>query len=217
MSDPRHHHFVPQFYLRGFADGVGRKARIYVVDLKRQTSFRTVVRNVAGRRDFNRIEADGADPNALERAYSDLEGAAAQAIRRVEEARSIADPTDRNVILNLIALLAARNPRFRGTMRDSFSDLFKMIAEASVSTRERWEATTASMQRDGYTPEPVPYEELRDFVKEGEYDIEVDQTYLIGLELGAWKISFAASRQENGASRSLRRTAFSSAAIILWS
>jgi hypothetical protein len=86
LAEAHNHHYVPQGYLRFFADGVGRKARLEVVDLEKLTQFRTLVRNVAAQRDFNRLDdIEGVDPNALEEGYGLLESSAAAAIKRVGE------------------------------------------------------------------------------------------------------------------------------------
>jgi hypothetical protein len=63
------HHIVPQFYLRNFANGVGRKARFTAFERETGRSFGAVVRDVAATRHFNRIKTDdGTDPDALENA-----------------------------------------------------------------------------------------------------------------------------------------------------
>ena len=62
----RNHHFVPQFYLKGFARPRSKDGRLTVFDLKTRKSFATRPRNVAARRDYNRIEIEGQDPNAIE-------------------------------------------------------------------------------------------------------------------------------------------------------
>lgn len=50
MSDPRNHHYVPQAYLRGFADARGQVCVRW--RLRTGTPFITSVRNVASERDF---------------------------------------------------------------------------------------------------------------------------------------------------------------------
>lgn len=64
-SEPRRQHFVPQFYLRGFA---GEKDQLFVVDRPSKKTFRTAPKNVAAERDFNRVEVEGIAPNAVEKA-----------------------------------------------------------------------------------------------------------------------------------------------------
>ena len=188
MGEARNHHYVPQSYLRGFADGISRKARILTYDLEDLTSFKTLVRNVAAQRDFNRLEGvDGLDPNALEERYAILEGHSAVAVQNIVKTEAFVGD-DRMYVLNLMALLVIRNPRMRDNWSDFMSRLYKMTAEVTFSKKEIWEATKRDMEAKGYKPEKdVSYEDLRDFVNGGEYDIVTDRLMHIRLELDTWE------------------------------
>lgn len=186
MAEAHNHHFVPQGYLRGFADGVGRKARLLTIDRFEGRAFKTLVRNVAASRDFRRIEAEGVQPNYLEEGLGKFEAVAAEALRRIESAQSLDSDQDRLILINLIALLAAQNPRSRLRFGRFLGDTFRLMAEAMVSTRERWSSVQEQIKaakgevRDDAS---FSYEQMRDFVHSDDYDIGADQTYQIGLEL----------------------------------
>jgi hypothetical protein len=81
----RNHHFVPQGYLAGFTENGTRDGRLIVSDLVSCSLFQTKPRNVAAKRDFNRIDAEGQDPDVLERALGEFEGRAASVIRGIGE------------------------------------------------------------------------------------------------------------------------------------
>ncbi|WP_173088636.1 DUF4238 domain-containing protein [Devosia sp. 1635] len=183
MAEARNHHYVPQGYLRGFADGIGRKARVQVVDIDTLTSFRTLVRNVAAQRDFNRLDIEGIDPNALEDGYAHLESSAVNAIRRVCQTEKF-DGEDRMIILNLMALLVIRNPRMRCNWADVMERLWKMIGEMMVANPARWEQTRKGMKDAGYeVREETTYESMRDFIQGGEYNVVTNRLVHIRLEL----------------------------------
>lgn len=183
MAEAHNHHFVPQGYLRGFADGVGRKARVEVIDLEKLTQFRTLVRNVGAQRDFNRLEIEGIDPNALEKGYGHLESSAAAAIKRVGESQTF-EGEDKMIILNLMALLIIRNPRMRDNWSDFMSRIYKMTGDVMVSKKEIWESTKRQMEEAGQpVREGVTYEQMRDFIKGGQYDIVTNRLVHIRLEL----------------------------------
>jgi len=185
LAEAHNHHFVPQGYLRNFADGVGRKARVHVVDRVEGKTFQTLVRNIAAARDFNRVDAEGMHPNALEEAYSEFEGPASEALGRIRESNSFAVEEDRLLVLNLVALLASRNPRTRGTMDRFMGDVFKSMAEIMVSTKERWETFQEQARASGNKggEDELTYEEACDLIKSGKLTFGADQTYLIGLEM----------------------------------
>lgn len=183
MAETHNHHFVPQGYLRGFADGVRRKATFRVVDLGERKVFRTLVRNVAAKRDFNRIDVEDQHPNALEEAYGHFESEAATSIRRVVEAGEFTGE-DRIVVLNLVALLIIRNPRMRENWADFMDRLWRMTGKTMVSKKSIWESTVARMKADGHEiKEGVSYEQMRDFIQSDEYDIVTDRHMHIRLEI----------------------------------
>jgi hypothetical protein len=73
MSDPKLHHYVPQFYLRRFADPTGR---LWVWDRDRDRIFSTRPGSIAAESDFyflGDLADKGLDPLAMERQFADLE------------------------------------------------------------------------------------------------------------------------------------------------
>ena len=198
MSGARHHHHVPQFYLRGFANGIKRQARVHVIDVRSRRSFTTVVRNIGGRRDFNRVELEHHDPNVLEREVGKLEHEAADVIRQTDAAQTPPEGKQRETLLKFIALLAARNPRLRDNLSEFLEDIVKRVGQLTVSTPERWKSTVEGMKRAGHdVDESIPYEQVRSFARRGQYHVEVNQTYLIGLEAGGVDAVFNALAPRN--------------------
>lgn len=186
MAEPRNHHFVPQGYLRSFADGVGRQARLVVMDRVEGKVFRTKVRNIGAARDFNRVDVDGFDPNALETAFAEFEGPATTALRRIADSGSFTVEEDRILVLNLVALLAARNPRLRGRVGDFLTEVATKMARNMVTSGERWERITRAAReasdKAGDWPE-FSYEDMREFIMSDGYEVVPNQTFQIGLEM----------------------------------
>ena len=141
---PRKHHYVPQFYLRGFTDD---KKQLLVTDRPTEKVFRTNPTNVAAQRDFNTIA--GEDPHAVEKAMAEFEGKVAPAVERIKAAQSFANTEDRNALMNLICSLAIRNPRQRATINDFTGEIMQMMLEMALATKERWDGQIAQMKRDG--------------------------------------------------------------------
>jgi len=113
MTTARRHHYVPQFYLRGFSLPRKKVPQVEVFDRNRWAPFQSPIANIAAERDFNRIDVEGLDPNAFEEAIARIESKFALALQRIIAARSLRDEDDRAMLLNLIALLFLRNPRRR--------------------------------------------------------------------------------------------------------
>lgn len=184
LATKANHHFIPQFYLREFADGVGRKARVFTFDSETKKSFTTLVRNVGSRRHFNRIEVDGIDPNALEDAFAEMESEISVHLKEVVEARSFPSDEHFTSIMNLMAHLSVRNPRLRKNMEVFHRDIVQRIMHLTLDSKERWESQTEKMQAEGIPiRKDVSYEDVKAFHESGQYDILIDQTHLISLEL----------------------------------
>jgi hypothetical protein len=117
-NDPRRHHFVSQCYLKGFSVTHKKIPQLCVFDRIERRTFRTDINNVAAERDFNRFEADGRDPNALEHAMASFETELARSFERIASAKSLADANDRANLLNFICLLAIRTLQRPGGRRE---------------------------------------------------------------------------------------------------
>lgn len=185
MAVSRNHHFIPQCYLRMFAQGRSRQAKVYCCDLRERKAFTTLVRNVGARRDFNKVEAEGHGPDALESAYSKFEGPLSEALKRTEKNQSLAEG-DLSYVLNLMALLATRHPRMRSSIQDFLGRVYRMRAQLLTASKERYESAFHRAKDDGFIRKSisdVSYESARDFVSKGNYSVKVHQNKLIELEL----------------------------------
>jgi len=110
LKEARHHHFIPQFYLKRFAKPDNKKLKIIVIDLQKKVHLETTPRNVGGKKDFNRVETKGILPDGLENLLSSFEGKAENAIDEIRSNLKF-QGEPRKCILNLIALLAIRSPQ----------------------------------------------------------------------------------------------------------
>src|SRR4051812_34256729 len=89
MTTARRHHYVPQFYLRGFSPPRKKVRQVVVFDRNRRAPFQSPIANIAAERDFNQIDVEGLDPNAFEEAMARIEGELALALQRIITVRSL--------------------------------------------------------------------------------------------------------------------------------
>ncbi len=184
--DPKHHHYIPQCYLRGFASREGKAWRTEVTNLQTGQSFTTSVRNVAGERDFNRVDVEGVDPNYIEKQLAKIDDEFAGAIRRIEASRQF-HGEDKLLTLNVIALLASRRPDVRENMRSVHEQVAKRIMDLALASKERWEGQIQQMRRSGArVNDDVSYEDMVAFHRRGEYTVEMNREHQIGLEWNAF-------------------------------
>lgn len=157
---------------------------MFVFDSDTKKSFITLVRNIGSRRHFNRIEAHGVGPNHIEDAMSEIEAEIAPHLQQVIEARAFPSPEHFNSIMNLMTLLSVRNPRLRANMTAFHKEIVERVMGLSVSTKEMWESQVRQMRKSGVpVKEDVAYEDMKRFHDERNYEIIIDQTHLITLEL----------------------------------
>lgn len=186
MASKINHHFIPQFYLRNFADGTGRQARLFTFDYESKRNFTTRVRNVGSKRYFNRVLLDGVDPDIIEDETAKFEAVAAEYLKEVIEFKEFVSEDHFNSVMNLMAMVAVRNPRFR----QQFSKFNEEIAQTTLSlllaSEDRWESLTNKMRNEGVPlKEDITYQDIKEFHERGEYDVVVNQNYLIKMEIDA--------------------------------
>lgn len=169
----RRHHYLPQAYLAGFTSTGSKDGQFYVIDRKRNHTFRTSPINVAAQRDFNRVDIEGHPPDAIENALAPFEKDAADAIRRVIKTQNFPNDADWNFILNLFGLIAVRNPRFRGSFNRSREEVIRHLGTLLVSDRKVWDDHgKAARKSGGDISNSVSFEDARRFIDEGKYRIE---------------------------------------------
>ena len=184
----RRHHYVPQCYLRGFVLDRA-KPQLFVIDGKDQRSFRTAPANVAAERDFHRIEIDGYPSDALENALSGFETEVSQALDRIIMTRSIKNDDDRAYLLNLMALIAIKNPRHREGWRSAQEQICKKILDLATATPERWASQIRRAKADGYIDADADedYRRMREFVEADQYKIGVPTDRHLEMEMKAFE------------------------------
>ena len=174
MPTARRHHYLPRAYLAGFTDSGTIDGRCCVLDVHSGKRFESSPTNLAVERDFNRIEIEGEEPDALEQAFSELEGHATAAIRRASDTGSFPQREDYDNIINLIVLIALRNPQTRESWNRARAQLARLTAELLVSRKTIFDHNVGQAREAGYLSaeaSQVPYEEVRGFIKGGQYDI----------------------------------------------
>ena len=178
----RHHHYLSQCYLKGFTQGKAKKSKLTVIDLKEKKRFDTIPRNVGGIRDFNRIDVEGLHQNAVESALADFEGKAAGALKRLDESADFTGET-RELILNLLALIAVRSPEKREDMRNIQAQVIDRMLSLSLASKERWEEQEEEKRKDPEYESNFTYEELKEFYDSKEYKIDLTTEHHIRNEM----------------------------------
>ena len=177
----RNHHYIPQFYLKGFLDPSHSKEQICVINKIKKESFVTNPRNVGSERDFNRIDIPGKPIDAVEKSLSDIEGEVARVLKHVEDNATLPKGTDMDTLLYFVALLYGHNPQFRDNLSNSETTIIKQMLKVLLSNPESYESW-AQQERDAGREVPE-YEEAKRFVEEENYDIRYGHGHHLRYEL----------------------------------
>lgn len=181
----RKHHYVPEMYLSGFVDGRGR---CFVVDAERRRPFKSKPKGIAAERDFNLIEAHGVPPDALEKELANFESVIEPSIKRVRETASFGENGKyREDIVNLITLLAVRNPRTRADMQKVYTEIFRAMLAQPFEDKTKWESIVDAMKAAGKWPEDEPsdFEGYKRFVEDNIDKVKAHQNFSLEMELEA--------------------------------
>lgn len=168
----RRHHYLPASYLAGFTTSGKKNGQFSVIEVETGRSFRTSPKNVAVERDFNRVDIDGMAPDVIENALAPFEQEAVQAIANIVNTGNFPKGMDYHRIINLLCLIAVRNPSMRESFNRSKEQTLRIIADLLVSDEQTWEQHKRAAEFSSEGSTNVSREEMRRFVKEGKYRIE---------------------------------------------
>jgi uncharacterized protein DUF4238 len=183
----KRHHYIPQCYLKGFADNPN-KPRLHVTDLAERRTFITKPGNIGAAQHFHGINVYGLPPDALENSLAGFESELAPALERIIAQRSITDENDRSYLLNLMCLIAVKNPRHRSNFGRFHEQILKRTMELATATPELFASQIRRAKADGFI-EPdahIDYERMRKFIDGDQYRIVTMTDYHLGLELKAF-------------------------------
>lgn len=179
-NPPRWHHYIPKFYLRAWADGKGRLARI-----SRDTGDIDLipVKCAAAEMDFNRIELPSGEVSyEIENMLSWVENAAAPAIRRIGKGDFPPSDRDRDALAGFLGLQFARgrNTRDRHQLLEEWMTRF--LARENLGDPERARRRLREMTGREPTDEEVT-ETVRFATEPDAYEVVVPDTNSIKIML----------------------------------
>ncbi len=159
MTDPKRHHYLPEFYLAGFtADG--RRDSAFTVFDRDTSTFRLqtpVNTAVSGYYYAVQDELSGERSMMVEKFLGSIEGDVEPVIRKLERQERLTDD-DREQLALFCALLYTRVPQFERSVQEVFNGGFQELARRMATSiddvrrqHEAWEAQTGDVSE--VTPE----------------------------------------------------------------
>ena len=177
----RNHHYVPQFYLRGFLDSNLRGEGLHVIDKMDRRHFVSTPRRVAWERDFNRVNIPGQPIDEVEKLFAEIDGEVNRVLKEVVENATLPEGADMETLTYFIALLYRRNPQIRNHIGNCETTVIKQMARALFFRPERYESYRQQQRAAG--KELPKYETMKQFVESEDYDIEYEHGHHLKYEL----------------------------------
>jgi len=132
MSKPKRHHYLPDFFLRGFGDG----ERLAVFDLEKNECRIQSSRNIAVIGHYYTFELeDGKKDDEIEKMLSRIEGRAKPVIEQLDKGLNISSE-DRVHLAYFLALLITRTPRHEKSCADVADIGMKHLTKSFFPTPE---------------------------------------------------------------------------------
>ena len=170
----RNHHYVPQFYLKGFSDPNLQNEQLHVIDKGDRRHFVTTPPNIALQRDFNSINIPGHFIDEIERHLAHIESRVATVLRSIAENAALPEEnTDMDYLINFVAILAANNPQTRDRLIDNDRETFRQMMQSSVASREVYESRLLNLGIE----DPIEYDAVRAFVESEDYTINIEDPF----------------------------------------
>jgi len=184
-NEARRHHYISQFYLKGFGKIPAKNPQITVINLDKKNYFVTTANNLANIRDFNRINVPNMRADAIEKILSDFETKAADAIREVQKTK-LFEGDNSLLILELMAVFTSRNPGRRENTTDFMSRIFETTSATILRYDAEFKRTTEDLAAKlGADVDKMSTHELNHFLFEktqlklsNEYHLQTESKYI---------------------------------------
>lgn len=180
MDKPKKHHYVSQFYLKGFLNPKDNKKMIFVYDKNRNKKFKSKVSNIAFQKNFNTIDSLGEKRYSLEKQLAIIESDIAPIIKQIIITNQKPSEDGYVKLFNYIGLLYLRNPKMRQFMKNKEEREVDFLLKNVVSSKEICESQLIKV---GHDINEVSFEDIKSFVLEKRYIIDEGRERRIEEEL----------------------------------
>lgn len=172
---PKGQHYVTAAYLRKFATGSGRRAMLYVYERDRDEPYRQKPERAARVTNYYSIrKEDGSWDDSIEDLLGQVESTAVPLIERLAIADFEPSWNDRINISTFIGFQEFRVPWTRQQMENLYKGLISHMMRFTAAVPGQMEADLERMKAKGIDVKDVTADQLREMIKGGRYEIEVN-------------------------------------------
>jgi hypothetical protein len=179
MSVPKRHHYLPQFYLKGFCRG----DHLWVYDRKENTVRKQTPANTAIQTNYYTLEdEDGNRNTAIELMLAEIEGEAKPVIDKAALRQGLSDD-DKQILSVFLAFLMNRVPDFEKSVNHMEASVLDRLNDIIFQDEEHAARAIAQYEGDtGQTIDMTP-QQLVDFNKSKAYTIHIHRNESLRMML----------------------------------
>lgn len=186
VSTPKRHHYVPRFYLSGFAEEDGS---LYAHDLETGVSRPGTTETEGVAKHFYRMS--GGDESRVERALSEVEGHASAILREMQRSRDLpCNRSDYEGLLFFVALQSQRVIRTAEAIESWFRIEERRLRGETTEVEDRaFRLASEDLARDGYDPvheAKVSKDYLQHLTVDGV--LRVDRDAIVGMMMDGARV-----------------------------
>lgn len=172
MKLSRRHHYLPQMYLRGFAD---EAEQAWVFDRQNKTYLHQGILNTAVKKDFYTVVGrDGEKTDAVERLMANsVEDPMKRIIERLDRKNLTWEGEDRAILALFVALLKTRNPAFDRDQNEFTEQFHRWWAKANNPSVDVVEESLKKYEQEtGEDMSDVSARDIFEMIRGDTYDIK---------------------------------------------
>jgi len=176
MNSPKRHHTLQEFYLRNFC----KSGELWVYDIHRDEVRPQTPKNTTVRKHFYTFEDEhGNKDYTIENILAQVEGIASKVIKLLLSS-NVLSPSDRLELAMFASIMMHRIPYHLESSASLHGDLLKDMTVRLGKDKNQLEELISSFEQETGNRIDSNIEKLADFMKSGQYEIEIDKRFVLG-------------------------------------
>lgn len=174
----RKNHILPKSFLRNFAS---KDEKIFTLDFEQKKVFESHIDQAAIITDFYTVKTiDNEEDDCIEQGFlSKFEGFINVIDAIVETKQLPRDLEGRNKLINYMALMYVRGPRFRQILFEIYDAFARKMNKDLTEDENQFNAFKESFQKDKGISFPFDFQQARDMASKVNISVEIPRTYYI--------------------------------------
>jgi hypothetical protein len=178
------HHYIPACYLCGFTEGGERTSRLWCAPKNNSKAYGTNPNDACAQRHYYKLDTLHNDSQYVEDWYANIiEPGIAEALKFIEDHKSLPSNEKMEFLLVLVATLYLRNPKHRKNIATPIERTAEVIMSMIADSPELYRSSAKKALKNGYISEIPEHHVMRSFVEDGQYTVNATRDALIESEL----------------------------------